>query len=222
MLRFDQVSRFYQVGPERIAAISDLSFELPAGEAACVVGPSGSGKTTVLNLAGCMDRPDAGVVYLGDLSVGDLPTSERTQLRRRKIGFVFQAFHLLPGLSVLENVLLPLSLIRVDPAEAHRRAKEVLEALEIDALSHRQQSELSSGQRQRVAVARAVAKSPELIVADEPTGNLDAEAAEALIDLLLAVTIRSGSSLLVATHDPRVVERLPNRLDLSKAGGSSE
>ena len=218
MLRFDLVSRFYQVGPERIAAIHDLSFELPTGEALCVVGPSGSGKTTVLNIAGCMDRPDTGVAYLGDVSVGNLPTSERTELRRRNIGFVFQAFHLLPGLSVIENVLLPLSLIRVEPAEAQQRAKEVLGALELDGLEHRRPSQLSAGQRQRVAVARAVAKSPELIVADEPTGNLDATSAERLIDLLLAASIRSGASLLVATHDPRIVERLPNRLDPSKMG----
>lgn len=214
MLRFTGVSRYYTVGPERVAALQDVGFTVHSGEALCLVGPSGAGKTTILNLAGLIDRPDAGTVEIAERSVGSLPTSERTELRRRAVGFVFQAFHLLPMLTVFENVAITLEILELPPAEVYARTRDLLAALGIDELAHRRPQQLSAGQRQRVALARAIAKRPSIVLADEPTANLDEAGGETLLDLLLDHCARDQAALIVATHDPRVQERLGRVLRL--------
>ncbi|GIX30112.1 MAG: macrolide export ATP-binding/permease protein MacB [Porticoccaceae bacterium] len=175
------------------------------------MGPSGSGKSTLLHLVGLLDRPDRGSVRLGGVATEHLAEEERAALRRRHIGFIFQAFHLIGRLSALENVELPLLLAGVAPAERRRRAAAVLERVGLaDRLDHRP-AELSGGQQQRVAIARAVVTEPDLLLADEPTGNLDRAGGREVVDLLEALN-RGGITLILVTHDLELGERAPRRI----------
>ncbi len=199
--------RSYRMGQVLVPALRGVDFVLRRGELAAVAGPSGSGKTTLLNLLGCLDDPDAGGVSLEGRDLAGLTRSEKTLLRRRRLGFVFQMFHLVPVLSAAENVEFPLL---IDGVERRRRRERVREALAAVGLADRaghRPDQLSGGERQRVAVARALVHDPVLVLADEPTANLDSDTGAAVVELLCRLNRERGLSLLLATHDPAVMAR---------------
>ena len=194
----------YRRGDTEVAALDGLDLTLEAGAFVAIVGPSGCGKSTLLHLCGAMDRPTAGEVRLDGRSLATLDDDELTRLRRERIGFVFQFFNLLPTLTVAENVALPLLLAGSDPAEATARAGEWAERVGISHRLDHAPSQLSGGEAQRVAIARAVVHEPTLLIADEPTGNLDSENGARILELLQEVNRRSRAALLLATHDAAV------------------
>jgi putative ABC transport system ATP-binding protein len=198
------VSKTFRQGKLAVPALRGVDLELHGGEFVALVGPSGSGKTTFLNLAGALDVPTAGTLEVLGKRVAALTRGERAELRLRSIGFVFQAYNLVPVLTALENVEFVLELQGMG-AERRARARGVLDELGLADLAHRRPSELSGGQQQRVAVARAVAAQPRLVLADEPTANLDGENAEVLMHLMRDLRDRHGMTFLFSTHDPRVV-----------------
>jgi ABC-type lipoprotein export system ATPase subunit len=200
-VRFENVTRRYRRGEEEVVAIRDLSFELEAGGAVALLGPSGCGKSTTLHLVAGVDRPDGGRLTVCGVRVETAPEGALTDLRRRKVGMVFQAFHLMPHLTVEENVALPLAL------DGKRDARRVSELLERVGLAHRRghyPSELSGGEQQRTAVARAVVHRPAVLLADEPTGNLDSRSGDAVLELIFELRREEGTAVLVATHDEHV------------------
>jgi putative ABC transport system ATP-binding protein len=201
------LERTYRQGRIAVHALAGIDLTLERGEFTVLAGPSGSGKTTLLNLIGALDRPSAGEVILGGQNLGRLSAAELSRVRRDHIGFVFQAYNLLPVLSALENAELVLELQGVPRAECRKRASETLGAVGLGELKSRRPSELSGGQQQRVAVARAIAAARTLVLADEPTANLDSKTAESLLDLMLELNRERGLTFLLSTHDPRVVER---------------
>jgi len=198
--------RSYRVGDSVVHALRAVDLDISRGDYLAVMGPSGSGKSTLLNILGCLDRPSSGSYHYGGRDVGALSDSERTRLRQREIGFVFQFFHLLPRLTAQGNVELPMLFAGVSRAERHRRARTALESVGLADRTHHRPDQLSGGQRQRVAMARAVVMEPGLLLADEPTGNLDRAAAAEVLQLLGEVNGR-GQTVVVVTHDPEVAAR---------------
>ena len=206
MLHLRNLTRAYELGGER-AGVFDVSLEVPKGCLAVLAGPSGSGKTTLLQLAGLLDLPDEGEVRLDGQSVSNLPEKARCDLRLRRLGFVFQAFNLVPVLSALENVMLPLQLQGMGDDEARRRAETALDRVGLaDRRDHRP-DQLSGGQQQRAAIARALAPDPLLVLADEPTASLDHAHGGPLMDLMAELARERGVTFLVASHDPSVISR---------------
>jgi putative ABC transport system ATP-binding protein len=206
VISLEHVTRTYRVGDATVHALGDVSLEVGSGEHLAVIGPSGSGKSTLLHVLGCLDRPTAGTYRLEGRDVGSLTEQERSLLRRSRIGFVFQFFHLLPRLTAVANVELPMLFAGVAPEERRRRASEALEAVGLTARAHHRPDQLSGGERQRVAIARSVVMGPPLLLADEPTGNLDRSSAREVMDLLETMQ-RGGLTLIVVTHDPAIAER---------------
>lgn len=204
-VRVQNASKTYQQGAMPIHALQDVSLEIHAGEFTALVGPSGSGKTTLLNLIGALDQPGAGDVWLGDQSLRALSRARLAQLRLHKIGFVFQDYSLLPVLTALENVEYVLQLQGVAAAERRRRANDALVALGLDGCQHRVPAQLSGGQQQRVTIARAMVGEPLLVLADEPTANLDSDTGSALLDTMLDLNRRQGTTFIFSTHDPMVM-----------------
>jgi putative ABC transport system ATP-binding protein len=208
------VARRYRLGAGFVDALSGVSLALEAGELVALSGPSGSGKSTLLHLLGALDRADSGTVRIDGVDVERLSERERTLLRRRRLGFVFQSFHLVPVLTALENVEYPLWLDDVPAAERRRRAEEVLAAVGLEARAGHRPERLSGGERQRVAIARALVHRPAAILADEPTGNLDSANGTAILDLLERLRRQANTTIVVATHDPAVVARAGRRIEL--------
>ncbi|HET8900742.1 MAG TPA: ABC transporter ATP-binding protein [Holophagaceae bacterium] len=204
MLQLRDVSRAFELGGER-AGVFGVSLDAPAGQLTVLAGPSGSGKSTLLNLAGLLDEPDEGEVILEGEPVSRLPERARCDLRLRKLGFVFQAHNLVPVLSALENVMLPLQLQGAPESEAKRRASEALDRVDLSARLQHRPGQLSGGQQQRVAIARALAPKPKLILADEPTAALDHAHGGPLMALMRALAREEGAAFLVASHDPAVI-----------------
>ncbi|MGE0710619.1 MAG: ATP-binding cassette domain-containing protein [Planctomycetota bacterium] len=206
MIELREVWRTYVMGGEQLHALAGVDERIGAGEHVAIMGPSGSGKSTLLNLIGCLDRPTAGTYLLDGVDVNGLDDDQLSRLRGEQLGFVFQAYHLVPRLTSLANVELPLLLAGVPRGERRARAAAALEAVGLaDRLDHRP-AELSGGQRQRVAIARATAMGPRILLADEPTGNLDSVAGAQVLDLLGRLH-RQGLTLVVVTHDPAVARR---------------
>ena len=195
------VTKVFQLGRQEVRALRGVNLEVREGEFMALVGPSGSGKTTLLNLVGALDVPTSGELVVLGQKIATLSRRERADLRLRSIGFVFQAFNLVPVLTALENVEFVLELQGLE----HRRARAVLQELGLADLADRRPSELSGGQQQRVAVARAIAARPALVLADEPTANLDGENAEILMHMMRDLRDRHGMTFIFSTHDPRVV-----------------
>ena len=189
----------------------DLSIESP-GSIVAVVGPSGSGKTTLLNLLGALDRPTVGKVAVLGMSLGELSEKQITEYRRRRVGFVFQNYNLIPNLSALENVVLPMEFLGVGRKEAGGRGMRLLEQVGMAHRARHTPAKLSGGEQQRVAIARALANNPDLVLADEPTGNLDSTTGEEVVTLLRDLVKRQGKSLVVATHDERLASLADIRL----------
>jgi putative ABC transport system ATP-binding protein len=206
MIRLDGISRSYDVGGEPVHALVDVTELIESGEYLAIMGPSGSGKSTLLHVLGCLDRPDRGRYELDGRDVGALDETELTLVRRHTIGFVFQFFHLVPRLSACENVELPMIFAGVPPAERRERALARLRAVGLEPRAQHRPDQLSGGERQRVALARATVLEPKLLLADEPTGNLDTASGRHVLEILEQMNA-AGLTLIVVTHDPAVARR---------------
>ncbi|MBL7257598.1 ABC transporter ATP-binding protein [Paractinoplanes lichenicola] len=196
------VNRTFGAGPAAVHALRDVSFDVEPGTMVALVGRSGSGKTTLLNVIGGLDRPDSGTVVVDGLDLGGLDEDGLSRLRRERVSYIFQTFGLIPVLSAAENVGVPLRLARAAPAEREQRVALLLDLVGLADHAQQRPGELSGGQQQRVAIARALAASPRLLIADEPTGQLDAETGLAVMALLRGVVESEGVTAVVATHDP--------------------
>ena len=205
MIELDRVSKQF-AGKRHVTALEDLSLSIPRGEMVSIVGPSGSGKSTLLNLIGGLDRPSAGEVSVDGKALSGLSDDELTKVRRDTIGFIFQFFNLLPTLSCLENVGLPLHLRGWARAKVDERARELLSLVQLDARMSHLPDELSGGERQRVAIARALSIYPPILLADEPTGNLDTRTGQEILALIRDLHSRLGSTVVIVTHDMQVAE----------------
>ncbi len=205
IIQFENVSKTYVVGEVETRALDGVSLNIQDGEFTALVGPSGSGKTTMLQLMGCLDKPNSGVVKINEQDVTRLSGNQRADLRKQKIGFIFQFFALVPVLSAYENVELPLLLNGVGSKERHDRAMALLDAV---GLAHRvkhRPDQLSGGEQQRVAIARALAPRPVMVLADEPTANLDTANGHQAMEIMQRLNQETGTAFIFATHDPRVV-----------------
>jgi putative ABC transport system ATP-binding protein len=206
MILLRDINRDFQVGDEVVHALRDIQLQIPAGEYLSLMGPSGSGKSTLLNLLGLLDRPSSGSYELNGTNTSDLSEVRRAALRRDSIGFVFQSFHLIPRLTAAENVALPLVLAGVEPAERNSRVARVFKELGLSDRSNHKPDQLSGGQRQRVAIARATIMQPGILLADEPTGNLDRTSGMEVVNTLEALN-QQGLTLIIVTHDPEIGKR---------------
>lgn len=214
VLRGVGLGRRYGSGQTAVEALAGVDVEVRAGRLTVVRGPSGSGKTTLLNLLGGLDRPTSGRVLLGDDVLSELSEAELAAARRDRIGYIFQNFGLIPVLSAAENVEVPLRLRRMERGQRDERVAEVLELVGLTRHAGQRPGELSGGQQQRVGMARALVARPEVLIADEPTGQLDSETAERIMDLILEVTRIRGTATVVATHDPLLISRADEVLEL--------
>jgi putative ABC transport system ATP-binding protein len=213
MMRLEQICRDFHVGDQWVHALDHVDLQIQPGEYISIMGPSGSGKSTLLNLLGLLDRPTSGAYWLNDIDVSSLDDDALAEQRQKNIGFIFQSFHLIPRLSALENVELPLLLSGAEVSARRIRAKEVLESVGLESrLTHRP-DQLSGGERQRVAIARAIIMQPAVLLADEPTGNLDSRSSTEVIELIETLN-RDGISLLVVTHDPEIGGRASRHLKM--------
>ena len=200
LIRVKNLKKQFQIGSETVNAIKDISFDVKAGEFISIMGPSGSGKTTLMNIIGCLDTPTSGEYHLDDNEVSLLDDNELAAIRNKKIGFVFQSFHLLSRNTALNNVMLPLTYAGFDKNEALKKAKSVLDKVGLeDRVSHKP-NELSGGQQQRVAIARALVNDPSIVFADEPTGNLDTKTGEEIMCLFKELH-KNGQTIIVITHE---------------------
>lgn len=213
MIELTDVWRIYEVGGQPVYALRRIDLRIGAGEYLSVMGPSGSGKSTLLHILGLLDRPTRGSYRLNGIETTRLDEEARARLRQRCIGFVFQAFHLIPRLTARENIELPLMLAGTPPAERRRRVRRLLAAFSLQDRADHRPAELSGGQRQRVAIARAVAMEPEIVLADEPTGNLDRTTGLEVIEVLEALN-RQGLTLILVTHDLELGRRAPRRIEM--------
>ena len=212
-IEIEQLHKTYDAGPTQVHALKGLDLTIERGELLAIMGPSGSGKTTLLEILGCLSLPSSGSYRLNGRSVAEIAANGLSQLRGEEIGFVFQSFNLLPRLSAVENVELPLVYRRVARRERRSRALEALERVGLAQRSTHRPGALSGGERQRVAIARALVNRPSLVLADEPTGNLDSETGDEILSLLRSVH-QEGSTVVIVTHDPRVADLAGRRLTL--------
>ena len=206
LIKVKNLKKQFQIGSETVYAIKDISFDVKAGEFISIMGPSGSGKTTLMNIIGCLDTPTSGEYHLDDNEVSLLDDNELAAIRNKKIGFVFQSFHLLSRNTALNNVMLPLTYAGFDKNEALKKAKSVLDKVGLeDRVSHKP-NELSGGQQQRVAIARALVNDPSIVFADEPTGNLDTKTGEEIMSLFKELH-RNGQTIIVITHENDIADQ---------------
>ena len=213
MIELDAVHRRYEMNGQAVNALAGVDLKIAAGEFVAITGASGSGKSSLLNILGCLDRPTRGRYLIEGRDVAEFDDEAASDIRNRRIGFVFQSFHLLPRLSVLENVLLPLRFQREPPADAHAHAHELLGRVGLGDRSGHRPSELSGGQQQRAAIARALLLRPALLLADEPTGNLDSKSATDVLDLIGEVH-SGGQTVVLVTHDRDLAARAPREVRL--------
>jgi ABC-type lipoprotein export system ATPase subunit len=209
------VSRVYGVEDRQVAALRDVNLVIPAGCFAAVIGRSGSGKTTLLNLMGGLDQPSEGEVLLAGRAISDLADEERTELWRHEVGFVFQSFALLPTLTAYDNVALPLRITAAEPGRRDERVRRCLQLVGLEEWADHRPYELSGGQQQRIAVARALVHEPRLVLADEPTGELDSETAREVFSLFARLVAQEGVTMVVASHDPLVEQYATMKVYLS-------
>lgn len=211
LIALSGIERTFQLGDSTVHALARIDLSIDAGEYVALLGPSGSGKSTMLNLLGLLDRPDAGVYRLEGRDVTTLSADEQAQVRSQRIGFVFQSFHLVPRLTAAENIALPMMLAGIPAAERQRRVTKALKEFALDTRSDHRPDQLSGGQRQRVAIARATVMQPALLLADEPTGNLDRRTGDDVIELLEQLNA-TGVTLIVVTHDQTLGARARRQL----------
>jgi lipoprotein-releasing system ATP-binding protein len=216
VLRLENVARRYREGEGQLEIFRDVSFSLSAGEVVALVGPSGAGKSSLLHMAGLLEAPSAGEIYIGGAAASKLPEEERTRVRRERLGFVYQAHHLLPEFSALENVALPQMIAGRRRADAKAEAARLLTQLGLGArLSHRP-AQLSGGEQQRVAIARALANKPAILLVDEPTGNLDPKTAGGVFEALVTTVRAQGLAALIATHNFELARRMDRALEIDQ------
>jgi putative ABC transport system ATP-binding protein len=213
VIKLEAISREFLVGDETVHALNHIDLELKRGDYCSIMGPSGSGKSTLLNILGLLDRPNGGHYWLDEIDTISLTEEQRAAVRRNKIGFVFQSFHLVPRLTAEENVELPLTLAGIEPHTRKQRVHAALEPLGLLNRADHRPDQLSGGQRQRVAIARATIMQPTIILADEPTGNLDKASSKEVIETLELLNSK-GIILLIVTHDPDVGERAKQRIHM--------
>lgn len=213
MIELSHIYRNFQVGDQTVHALDDVTLSIEPGDYVSIMGPSGSGKSTLLNLIGLLDRPTAGTYRLNGEDVTALSDTEQARVRNREIGFVFQMFHLVPRLTAFENVELPLILAGIPPEERQARVAEALEELHLTDRRQHKPEQLSGGQRQRVAIARATVTRPNVLLADEPTGNLDHKAGQDVVRILEDLN-RRGLTLIMVTHDPEMGQRARRQLHM--------
>jgi lipoprotein-releasing system ATP-binding protein len=214
VLHLDRLERAYTQGNRRIDVLKGTSASFYAGETVALLGPSGAGKSTLLHIAGLLERPDRGSVLINGVDCGKLSDNEQTRMRRMEVGFVYQFHHLLPEFSALENVVLPQLILGLTRSEAETRGKELLRSLGLEERWDHRPAQLSGGEQQRVAIARAVANDPKVLLADEPTGNLDPPTAERVFQQLLKLVRQSGVAAVVATHNLDLAARMDRTLRL--------
>ena len=214
MITARDLTKIYHIGGSEVRAVDGLSLAIDEGEFLSIMGPSGSGKTTLLNLLGCLDVPTTGQVLIDDADVGSLPASVRTRIRRERIGFVFQELNLLPSLNAMENVELPLRYMGVKSSEKHSRALAALEKVGLRERAKHRPTQLSGGEQQRVAVARALVTEPVLVLADEPTGELDTENTMRIMELMRELNRELDQTFAIVTHDPMVADYTRRRVIL--------
>jgi len=207
IVKTSELRKVYKVGETTINAVDGLDLEIGKGEFLSIMGPSGSGKTTLLHLLGCLDVPTSGSVNIDGVETGSLSGPALAAIRREKIGFVFQEYNLLPTLNALENIELPLRYLKVKPAERHRRAREALEKVDLTNRAGNKPSQLSGGEAQRVAIARALVTEPALVLADEPTGELDTTNTVKIMELLADLNKQFNQTFAIVTHDPMVADK---------------
>lgn len=217
LLKTENLQRIYHQGGENLTVLHNVDIEIKAGEIVALVGPSGSGKSTLLQMAGLLDRPTAGKLFIAGQEATNADDDERTMLRRKYIGFVYQFHYLLPEFSALENVVIPQMIAGVERDEAQDRACALLTQLKLDHRLDHRPARLSGGEQQRVAMARALANNPKLLLADEPTGNLDPDTSENVFDMLTQLVRSTGIGAMIATHNMDLAERMDRILEL-KAG----
>jgi len=205
IIQLEHVSKIYHIGDVQTRALNDVSLTIEEGEFAALVGPSGSGKTTLLQLMGCLDRPDSGVIKINGQDVTRLSAGQRAELRSKTIGFIFQFFALVPVLNAYENVELPLLLNGVSAKERRQRVLEMLDAVGLAHRVHHRPNQMSGGEQQRVAIARALAPRPLMVLADEPTANLDTANGQQVMEIMRRLNEQTGTAFVFATHDPRVI-----------------
>ena len=215
VLRLERLERAYTQGNRRIDVLKSASASFLPGETVALLGPSGAGKSTLLHIAGLLERPDSGQVLINGVDCGQLSDNDQTRMRRMEVGFVYQFHHLLPEFSALENVMLPQLILGQSRAQADARAKDLLGSLGLAERWDHRPAQLSGGEQQRVAIARAVANSPKLLLADEPTGNLDPHTAELVFEQLLKLVRHSGVAAVVATHNLDLAARMDRTLRLA-------
>ncbi|TMQ68790.1 MAG: ABC transporter ATP-binding protein [Candidatus Eisenbacteria bacterium] len=214
MIRLDHVSRVYQVGESQVRALDDVSLAIARGEFAAVMGPSGSGKSTMLNVLGCLDTPTSGSYLLDGERVEGLSEDRLAEVRQKRIGFIFQSFHLVPRMTAARNVELPMIFAGVEPRLRGERVQARLEAVGLGPRAHHRPDQLSGGERQRVAIARAMVMEPSILLADEPTGNLDSRSGDEIVALLERLN-QAGLTVVIVTHDPRVAAHARRVLRMS-------
>jgi len=206
MVSGQDIHRTYQSGDTRVHALRGVSLQIAAGEFVAIAGPSGSGKSTLLNILGCLDLPDSGTVEVGGVSLQSADDRARTAYRRQNMGFIFQSFNLIPVLTAAENVALALALTGVRTAERMQRANAALAEVGLAGMENRRPSRLSGGQQQRVAIARALVKQPQVVLADEPTANLDSDTGRSILELMQSLNQSHGTTFVFSTHDAMVME----------------
>lgn len=210
----DRVTKIYNMGKVQVKALDSVSLTIEEGEFLAIMGPSGSGKSTLMNLIGCLDKPTSGELKLNGSNVSSLNERQLARLRGERIGFIFQMFNLIPRISALHNVLLPMSFAKViSKSERERRAKTLLESVGLAERMHHMPNELSGGERQRVAIARALANDPKIILADEPTGNLDTKTGRSILELFQELN-KQGRTIVVVTHDSNVAGFAKRKIQL--------
>jgi putative ABC transport system ATP-binding protein len=222
LARLENVSKVYRTKKIEFPALKGISFSAAAGEFLSIAGPSGSGKTTLLNLIGCLDHPTGGKIFLGDVNIGSKKSTELAEIRRYNIGFIFQTFNLIPVLTAFENVEFPLLLNeknngKIKAKERQTLVEDILTDVGLKDFMRRKPSEMSGGQQQRVAIARALVKKPKLVLADEPTANLDSKTGKQILELMLQLNQKSNSTFIFSTHDQMVMD-FGHRLILLKDG----
>ncbi|CAI0739447.1 lipoprotein-releasing ABC transporter ATP-binding protein LolD [Serratia entomophila] len=215
LLQCDNLCKTYQEGNLHTDVLRNVSFAMQPGEMMAIVGSSGSGKSTLLHLLGGLDSPTSGEVVFKGQSLNGMSSAAKAELRNRQLGFIYQFHHLLPDFTALENAAMPLLIGGAKPALAQEKAMEMLAAVGLEKRSKHRPSELSGGERQRVAIARALVNNPSLVLADEPTGNLDKRTADSIFDLLGELNVRQGTAFLVVTHDLQLAKRLSRQLEMA-------
>ena len=217
ILHLEDIDRVFKVGDEKVWALRNIRLDIKKGEYTSIMGPSGSGKSTLLNILGLLDRPDTGIYRLKDVDTTELSDDRQAEVRRHEIGFIFQFFHLIPRLTAFENVELPMLLAGIAPSKRKERVATVLERLGLSDRAQHRPEQLSGGQRQRVAIARATIMKPKIVLADEPTGNLDRNSGQEVIQTIEELNA-GGMTIIMVTHDPELGERTRRQIRMLDGG----